>query len=190
MMTRYTPDTEIDLQKASGYWNGDAPFDRIIYRNIPEAATQKLTLQAGDIDIATDISPDAVADLQANPQGKVIQGQGTNIFFLLMNEDASLTSGTMSNPLVQNAVRYALDYDGINALVGGPAATPASILPLGFLGAYLMGHSPNASSTASSRLRWPISSAPTPSAATSSAGCSIAHARHRHGQPVRSSSWP
>lgn len=135
-MTRYTPDTEVDLQKAPGYWNGDAAFDRVIYRNIPEAATQKLTLQAGDIDIATDISPDAVADLQANPQVKVIQGQGTNIFFLLMNEDPALTNGTMSNPLVQNAVRYALDYDGINALVGGPAATPASILPLGFLGAY------------------------------------------------------
>ena len=31
----------------------------------------------------------------------------------------------MSNPLVQNAVRYALDYDGINALVGGPAVTTA-----------------------------------------------------------------
>ena len=30
----------------------------------------------------------------------------------------------MSNPQVQLAVRYALDYDGINALVGGPAATP------------------------------------------------------------------
>jgi hypothetical protein len=70
----------------------------------------------------------------------VIQGQGTNLFFLLMNEDPSLTSGTMSNPLVQNAVRYALDYDGINALVGGPAATPSSILPLGFLGAYGTDH--------------------------------------------------
>jgi len=83
--------------------------------------------QAGDINIATEVSPDAVADLQSNPQLKVVQGVGADIFFLLMNEKPALTGGAMSNPVVQNAVRYALDYDGINALVGGPAATPPAI---------------------------------------------------------------
>jgi peptide/nickel transport system substrate-binding protein len=140
IMTKYTQDSEVDVQKFVGYWKGDAAFDRVIYRNIPEAATEKLTLQAGDIDIATEVSPDAVADLQSNSQLKVIQGVGADIFFLLMNENPALTSGAMSNPVVQNAVRYALDYDGINALVGGPAATPPSILPIGFLGAYTPDH--------------------------------------------------
>jgi peptide/nickel transport system substrate-binding protein len=140
IMSRYVQDSEVDVQKFAGYWNGDAKFDRVIYRNIPEAATEKLTLQAGDIDIATEVSPDAVADLQSNSQLKVVQGVGADIFFLLMNENPALTSGAMSNPMVQNAVRYALDYDGINALVGGPAATPPSILPLGFLGAYTPDH--------------------------------------------------
>jgi peptide/nickel transport system substrate-binding protein len=137
ILTKYTPDSEVDVQKFVGYWKGDAPFDRVIYRNIPEAATQKLTLQAGDIDIATEVSPDSVASLQADPGIKVVQGVGADIFFLLMNENPSLTSGgAMSNPVVQNAVRYALDYEGINALVGGPAVTTPSILPQGFLGAY------------------------------------------------------
>jgi peptide/nickel transport system substrate-binding protein len=136
IMTRYVPDSEVTVQKFAGYWKGDAGFDRVIYRNIPTAATQKLTLTAGDIDIATEISPDSVADLQSNPAVKVTASVGPDIFFLLMNQNPELTSGIMSNPLVQNAVRYALDYDGINALVGGPAATPATILPIGFLGAY------------------------------------------------------
>ncbi len=136
VMTRYVPDSEVDVQKFAGYWKGDAAFDRVIYRNIPTAATQKLTLQAGDIDIATEISPDSVADLQADPGITLAQGQGADIFFLLMNQNPALTNGAMSNPQVQLAVRYALDYEGINALVGGPAATPATILPLGFLGAY------------------------------------------------------
>jgi peptide/nickel transport system substrate-binding protein len=136
VMTRYVPESEVTVQKFAGYWAGDAPFDRVIYRNIPTAATQKLTLQAGDIDIATEIAPDSVADLQSDPGVKVIQGQGADIFFLLMNQNPALSGGTMSNPTVQLAVRYALDYEGIRALVGGPAATPATILPLGFLGAY------------------------------------------------------
>ncbi len=135
-MTRYAPETEVDVVKFADFWGGPAPFDRVIYRNIPTAATQKLTLQAGDIDIATDIAPDSVADLQADPSIKVVPGSGADIFFLLMNQNPALTNGAMSNPQVQLAVRYALDYDGVNALVGGPAATPATILPLGFLGAY------------------------------------------------------
>ena len=135
-MTRYTQDTEVDVQKFAGYWNGAAPFDFVIYRNIPTAAAEKLTLQAGDIDIATEVSPDSVADLQNDPRLKVVQGTGADIFFLLMNESPDQTGGTMSNPMVQNAIRYAIDYDGIKELVGGPAVTPPSILPVGFLGAY------------------------------------------------------
>ncbi len=38
--------------------------------------------------------------------------------------------------LVQKAVRYALDYEGIRALAGGESVSPASMLPVGFLGAY------------------------------------------------------
>jgi len=137
VMTRYVPDSEVDVQKFDNFWGGAAPFDRVIYRNIPTAATQKLTLQAGDIDIATETSPDSVADLRNDPNVKVVQGVGTDIFFLLMNQNGALTQGgAMANPQVQLAVRYALDYDGINSLVGGPAATPPTILPLGFLGAY------------------------------------------------------
>jgi peptide/nickel transport system substrate-binding protein len=126
----------VDLQKYAGYWNGDASFNSVIIRNIPTAAAEKLTLQAGDIDIATEVSPDSVSDLQNDPRIKVVQGVGVDIFFLLMNENPDLTSGAMSNPQVQNAVRYAIDYEGIKELVGGPGVTPPSILPVGFLGAY------------------------------------------------------
>jgi peptide/nickel transport system substrate-binding protein len=136
IMTKYTPDSEVDLQKFAGFWSGDASFDHVIIRNIPQAATEKLTLQAGDIDIATEVAPDSVADLQNDPRVKIVQGVGSDIFFLLMNENPDLTSGAMSNPLVQNAVRYAIDYDGVKELVGGPAITPPTILPVGFLGAY------------------------------------------------------
>ena len=76
IMTRYVPDGEVDVQKFAGYWKGDAPFEHVIYRNIPQAATEKLTLQAGDIDIATEVAPDSVSDLQNDPQIKVTQGVG------------------------------------------------------------------------------------------------------------------
>jgi len=136
VLTKWTPESEIDLVKSNGFWAGEPPFDRVIYRNITTAASAKLTLQAGDIDIATAVSPDSVADLEADPQIKVVQGVGTDVFFLLMNESPDLAGGVMANPQVQLAIRYALDYAGINELVGGPAVTPATPLPVSFLGAY------------------------------------------------------
>ncbi len=136
ILKKWTPETEVEVEKFSDYWGGSVPFDRVIYRNIPEPATQKLTLEAGDIDIATEVSPDQVPALKGNPDVQVVEGVGTDIFFLLMNENPDLSGGTMSNPKVQLAVRYALDYDGIRKLVGGPAVTPPSMLPVGFLGAY------------------------------------------------------
>src|SRR5579864_3131764 len=114
VLTKWTPESEIDLVKSNGYWAGEPSFDRVIYRNITTAASAKLTLQAGDIDLATAVSPDSVADLQADPQIKVVQGVGTDVFFLLMNENPDLAGGVMANPQVQQAVRYALDYAGIN----------------------------------------------------------------------------
>ena len=105
IMMRYVPDSEVDVQKFAGYWKGDASFENVIYRNIPQAATEKLTLQAGDIDIATEVAPDSVSDLQNDPRIKVTQGVGADIFFLLMNNNPDATGGIMSNPMVQNAVR-------------------------------------------------------------------------------------
>ncbi|MFN3332524.1 MAG: ABC transporter substrate-binding protein, partial [Caldilinea sp.] len=41
-----------------------------------------------------------------------------------------------SNPKVMEAVRYALDYEGLRLLGGGETVNPASMLPVGFLGAF------------------------------------------------------
>jgi peptide/nickel transport system substrate-binding protein len=66
-MTSYAPESEVDVQKNPSYWGGDPPFDRVIYRDFPEAATEKLTLESGDLDIATEIAPDQVAWAAGEP---------------------------------------------------------------------------------------------------------------------------
>jgi peptide/nickel transport system substrate-binding protein len=104
-------------------------------RNVPEAAAQKLALEAGEADIAFDLSADQVPDLKSGGKASVYEGPGNVVFFLLMNADTAI-GGNMSNDKVQQAVRLALDYEGIKALTGGKSATPASVIPIGFIGAY------------------------------------------------------
>lgn len=136
ILKSWVAETEVVVEKFDGYWRGPAFFDRVIYRNIPDTATQKLTLEAGGIDLAVELSSDQIAALKQNPEIKVVEGQGTDMFFLLCNANPDLTNGIMSDNRVRNAIRYALDYEGLRALAGGSAITPATIVPYGFLGAW------------------------------------------------------
>ena len=71
MPTSYLPDQEVVLERNPNYWREPGAFDRIVIRNITEAATQKLQIEAGDIDIATGLSQDQVPD-----DGGVGRGHG------------------------------------------------------------------------------------------------------------------
>jgi len=133
VLDHWTKQTETVLTRNPNYW-GTAPyFDRIVITNIPEAATQKTSLEAGDIDIALDLTSDQITALKDNKDITITSTPGNIIHFLLMNEDPAI-GGPMSKPQVQEAVRLALDYDGYKALWGG--ITPATDLTYGFAGAY------------------------------------------------------
>ncbi|MBI5669308.1 MAG: ABC transporter substrate-binding protein [Chloroflexi bacterium] len=131
-LEKWEPQVETVLVRNPNY-QGDAPyFDRVIITNIPESATQKIALEAGDIDLALDLTADEIGGLEGNPDIQIVRGPANIIHFLLMNADPDV-GGPMADPKVQLAVRYALDYDGYAALWGG--VQPGSNLAVGIAGA-------------------------------------------------------
>jgi peptide/nickel transport system substrate-binding protein len=135
ILTKWDQQNETTLVRNEKY-NGTAPyFDNVIFKNIPQAATQKQSLEAGDIDIALDLTPDQTASIKSNPDLALYEGLNNYMFFLLINQDKNI-SGSLADAKVQDAVRKALDYAGIVKLAGGSAVTPASVIPVGFAGAY------------------------------------------------------
>ncbi len=135
ILESWEPTVETVLVRNENYW-GEAPaIDRIIFRNAAEAATQKIQLEAGDIDIAMDLTADQLPSLEGAENVTVYQDLSDTLIFLKANNDPEI-GGPMADPLVQKAIRYAIDYDGVRALGGGESVIPASIIPAGFLGAY------------------------------------------------------
>ena len=133
VLESWEPQVQTVMVRNENYWGAEPGYyDRIIIVNMPEAATQKAALESGEIDMALDITSDQVASLQSAGL-TVYQGSGNIVHFLLMNANADV-GGPMSDPKVQQAVRLALDYPGYVSLFGG--VTPASVIPVGFLGAY------------------------------------------------------
>jgi peptide/nickel transport system substrate-binding protein len=104
----------------------------VIVTNVPEAATQKIALEAGDIDLALDLTSDQISALEDNADIAIYRGPANIHHFLLMNRDPEI-GGVVSDARVAQAIRYALDYDGYLTLWGG--VQPASDLAVGVAGA-------------------------------------------------------
>jgi peptide/nickel transport system substrate-binding protein len=134
MLESYEPAVQTVLMRNPNYWAEAPYFDRIIIQNMPEAATQKLTLEAGDIHIAMDVTADQLPAFEGNDAIEVFSTQSDTLIFLLMNQDPEI-GGVMTDPTVQLAVRYAIDYEGLRILSGTGTKIPAAMVPLGFAGA-------------------------------------------------------
>jgi peptide/nickel transport system substrate-binding protein len=134
MLESWTPQEETVIVRNPNYWGEQPYFDRVIIVNIPEAATQKIALESGDIDLALDLAPDQVAELEGNEDLSIFIGQDRWTHFLLMNRDPEI-GGPVSDPAVDLAIRYALDYDGYTELWTG-SVTPGSNMWVGLAGAF------------------------------------------------------
>ena len=119
------------LERNDNY-SGDKPvFARAIYRHVPEAATQRLLLEAGDIDVARDLLPEEIAALSTNPDVKIQSGVKGTIFYMAMNQKNEF----LAKPEVREAMKWLVDYQAIaDTIVKGKMDVHQTFLPKGFLG--------------------------------------------------------
>lgn len=107
-------------------------YSRVVVRNVSESATQLINLQGGDTDVALDLNGDQVSELtdgftvDSVPSGQTI--------FLLVNQDEKV-GGVTASPDFAEAVRYALDYDGLLELAGAGSVQATGVIPPGYSGA-------------------------------------------------------
>ena len=130
----YTPNQEVVLVRNPRHWRGPAATERIVVRNIPEASTQALQLARGDLDIATGLGRDNAQTLRRMSSLTVQTSRVATSFVFMVNQDPEL-SGQLSNPKVIQAMRYALDYDGILTIAGPGAVRMAGVIPSSLPGA-------------------------------------------------------
>lgn len=134
IMREAIKDTRVVLERNDNYWKGPAAVERIVLLDIPEQNSQLFMIQEGDLDIAWSLNADQIKQLKDEENVEIMSSPTLSYIFLVMNEDPEI-GGPMANRDVQNAVRYAIDYKGIQEIVGQGAITPVSIIQQGFLGA-------------------------------------------------------
>lgn len=97
------------LEAFQGYSGGAAKLKRVIIRHVAEPAAQRLLLEKGDVDIASDLNPDQIQALGAATDLKVLQIPRGTVHYLALNQ----ANPILAKPEVWQAVRWLIDYDGM-----------------------------------------------------------------------------
>ena len=126
--TEYILEERLESVAHDDYWGGPPALAGINQIAIPDTNSRELALQAGDIDFAMNISPEGVEILDAQP-GLSTQtaGIGTSVVMWWVNFER----GTLADPLVRQAVAYAIDRQSIAGLVvpAGTGSYADNLLP-------------------------------------------------------------
>ncbi len=136
VFVRWIPGTELVLEKNPNYW-GEGPYlDRLVFLPIPEGGTRVMKLLAGEVDVTTVVPPDDVPIVNADPKAEVVIIPSLTIQYVGMN----CQRGPLANPLVRQALNYAVDKQEIVDFVfGGFASVAAAPFSPGVFGYHAPG---------------------------------------------------
>ncbi len=102
-------DQYVSMERNDDYWGGKAGIKTLIFRVIPEPATQVSELQTGGIDIAyQNITVDQIPQIQ-KAGNRVIGIPSSRLLYLMIN----MAKKPFDDVRVRQAVAYALNLDSI-----------------------------------------------------------------------------
>ena len=129
-LVKWAAGDSVVLQRFDGY-RLPLAMKRIVLRHVPEAASQRLLLENGDVDAARDLSPDDLASVVKSGKAKVSASPQATLLYLGLNTK----NPTLAKPEVQEALKWLVDYAGIQGnVVKTTYKVHQTFLPEGFLG--------------------------------------------------------
>ncbi|MFN6952733.1 MAG: ABC transporter substrate-binding protein [Albidovulum sp.] len=132
MIREWRANEAVVMERNPNYSGDPPPMARVIYRHIPEGATQRLLLEQGDIDIARSLTAEEIDAIRANPDLKIMEGPKGSIYYLGLNQKNEY----LAKPEVRQAMKYLVDYQAIaDTIMKGKVTVHQAFLPKGFLGA-------------------------------------------------------
>ncbi|MYC37007.1 MAG: hypothetical protein F4X66_08865 [Chloroflexi bacterium] len=130
--TEYILEERLSSVANGYYWGGAPPLAGIEHLAIPDTNSRELALQAGDIDIAINVSPTGAQAINSQPgMHSQTAGIGTSVVMWWVNFER----GTLADPLVRRAVAHAIDRESIAGLVApeGTGSFAELLLPEDFV---------------------------------------------------------
>ena len=122
----------VALERNDNYYGEKSKMARVIYRHVKEAATQRLLLEKGDVDIARNLSPEDLAALSSNKSIKTTSTPKGTVYYIGLNQK----NPNLAKPEVREAMKWLVDYSAIgDTLIKNIGMVNQNFMPVGLLGA-------------------------------------------------------
>ncbi|UDF36827.1 UNVERIFIED_ORG: ABC transporter substrate-binding protein [Shinella sp. XGS7] len=120
------------LERNDNYYGDKPALTRVIYRHVKESATQRLMLEAGDVDVARNLEPGDLDAVSKNPEMTTASAPKGTVYYISLNQK----NENLAKPEVREAFKYLVDYDAIGAtLIKGIGEIRQTYQAKGVLGA-------------------------------------------------------
>ncbi len=131
MVDHWTKNTEVLLKANPNYAGTKPALAGVLFKHVPEPTNQQFALEKGDIDIANDLGPEQIAALQGKAGVTTTSADSLLLVYVGMNAMVK----PLDNVKVREALRTAVDYDGIiKDLLKGNGSKVQGIVPKGLAG--------------------------------------------------------
>jgi peptide/nickel transport system substrate-binding protein len=132
IIDHWTKNSEVQLKANPNYSGGPKPaLSGVLVKHVPESTNQQFALEKGDADIARNLGAQQIAALQGKQGVVTTSGNSLQLVYIGMN----VTVKPLDNVNVREALRTAIDYDGIvKDLLKGGAKKVQDIVPQGLAG--------------------------------------------------------
>ncbi len=131
---RWNRDEELVLEANENWWGGAPAVKRLVFRPIPEHAVRVAALQAGEVDIAVNIPPHLVGEIDRHPKLFVSKAPSVRTIFIPIythqfdaaNKPGAPVEGPTADRRVRQAIIAAVNPDEIIRTVLEGQATRTS----------------------------------------------------------------
>ena len=121
--------SHVTLEANPKYWRGEPAVKRATFKLIPEIATRVSALKAGECDIALQVPPDLIEDVEKTGTVRIAPAESPRIIYFILYPQSTLGGGAPLNDLrVRQAINHAVDVDKIiKFILNGQAVRVATL---------------------------------------------------------------
>ena len=132
MLKAWNKGESVEFEAFPDYFKGEAPIKNIIWKIIPEGSSRTMALEAGEVDMITEVETTDVSRLKENPDVTVFDEAGTGYNFMMVNNEVA----PFDNINFRRAVSAAIDRDAVIQVALNGGGSPAyALVPDCFPGA-------------------------------------------------------
>ncbi|NPV28097.1 MAG: ABC transporter substrate-binding protein [Firmicutes bacterium] len=134
---RYEQDKELVVERNPDYWGEPAKVNKIVFKFIPDHNSRLLALQAGEVDVITEIPREMIGQLKTTQGIQVLRGKTGAYVALYLMVNGKQPFDILQDKRIRQAIGWAIDREAIIQKVWeGNAISSQTIIPPDILREY------------------------------------------------------